>query len=186
MTGTPVGLVPAIQALRDNALKTVLAGQPVEVWATPDLVIVVAQTIRRTNEQRRQLVLAVHHRQSDHVLAIQVQQIEQEEDQRSLTRVGRVLDQVACPTIGQYPAQFTIKIGVLRRKPSNRLGDGGIFLGPVVDATVLDKVKVGDKIIQKQLARLPTRRELAGTALGVIFATIMLTTLSLLFFCGSG
>ena len=38
------------------------------------------------------------------------------------------------------------------------------------------------KVIQKQLARLPTRRELAGTALGIIFATMMLTTLSLLFF----
>jgi hypothetical protein len=33
------------------------------------------------------------------------------------------------------------------------------------------------EVIQKQLARLPTRRELAGTALGIIFATMMLTTL---------
>jgi hypothetical protein len=32
-----------------------------------------------------------------------------------------------------------------------------------------------------ELSRLPTRRELAGTALGIIFATMMLTTLSLLF-----
>jgi hypothetical protein len=38
------------------------------------------------------------------------------------------------------------------------------------------------EVIQKQLARLPTRRELAGTALGITFATMMLTTLSLLFF----
>jgi hypothetical protein len=38
------------------------------------------------------------------------------------------------------------------------------------------------EVIQKQLARLSTRRELAGTALGIIFATMMLTTLSLLFF----
>jgi hypothetical protein len=37
------------------------------------------------------------------------------------------------------------------------------------------------EVIQKQLARLPTRRELAGTALGIIFTTMMLTTLSLLF-----
>jgi hypothetical protein len=36
--------------------------------------------------------------------------------------------------------------------------------------------------IQIQLSRLPTRRELAGTALGIIFATMILTTLSLLFF----
>jgi hypothetical protein len=38
------------------------------------------------------------------------------------------------------------------------------------------------EVIQKQLARLPTRRELAATALGMIFATMMLTTLSLLLF----
>jgi hypothetical protein len=38
------------------------------------------------------------------------------------------------------------------------------------------------EVIQKQLAGLSTRRELAGTALGIIFATMMLTTLSLLFF----
>jgi hypothetical protein len=39
------------------------------------------------------------------------------------------------------------------------------------------------EIIQKQLPRLPTRRELAGTALGIIFATTMMpTTLSLPFF----
>jgi hypothetical protein len=38
------------------------------------------------------------------------------------------------------------------------------------------------EVIQKQLARLPTRRELARTALGIIFATMMLTTLGLLFF----
>jgi tetrahydromethanopterin S-methyltransferase subunit F len=38
------------------------------------------------------------------------------------------------------------------------------------------------EVIQKQFARLPTRRELAGTACGIIFATMMLTTLSLLVF----
>jgi hypothetical protein len=38
------------------------------------------------------------------------------------------------------------------------------------------------EVIQKQLSRLPTRRELAGTALGIVFATEMLTMLSVLFF----
>jgi len=33
-----------------------------------------------------------------------------------------------------------------------------------------------------QLARLPTHRELARMALGIIFSTMALTTLSLLFF----
>jgi hypothetical protein len=35
-------------------------------------------------------------------------------------------------------------------------------------------------VINEQLARLPTHRELAGTAVGIIFATVMLMTLSLL------
>jgi hypothetical protein len=38
------------------------------------------------------------------------------------------------------------------------------------------------EVVQKQLARLPMRRELARTAFGIIFAAMMLTTLSLLFF----
>ena len=38
------------------------------------------------------------------------------------------------------------------------------------------------EVIQKQLSRLPARRELTGTALGTVFATMMLTTLILLFF----
>jgi hypothetical protein len=37
------------------------------------------------------------------------------------------------------------------------------------------------EVIRKQLARLPTRRELAGTALGIIFATMMLDDANLLF-----
>jgi hypothetical protein len=36
------------------------------------------------------------------------------------------------------------------------------------------------EVIQKQLARLPTRRELAGPRSASHFATMMLTTLSLL------
>jgi hypothetical protein len=35
---------------------------------------------------------------------------------------------------------------------------------------------------RKQLSRLPTRRKLAGTVLGIVFATMMLVTLRLLFF----
>jgi hypothetical protein len=34
-------------------------------------------------------------------------------------------------------------------------------------------------VIQKQLPRLPARRELVGTALGIIFATMMLATIRL-------
>src|SRR5271156_2762682 len=36
------------------------------------------------------------------------------------------------PTIREDAAKFSVKIGVPRREPSNRLGDGGVFLCPVV------------------------------------------------------
>jgi hypothetical protein len=49
-------------------------------------------------------------------------------------------------------------------------------------APILPRSNPTLEVIQKQLALLPTRRELPGTALGIIFATLMLTTLSLLFF----
>jgi hypothetical protein len=38
------------------------------------------------------------------------------------------------------------------------------------------------EIIKSSLPRLPARRELAGTAIGILFATWMLTTPSLPFF----
>ena len=44
----PVGLIAAIDALRHDALDTMLAGQLMEFLATSDLVIVVSQPIRRT------------------------------------------------------------------------------------------------------------------------------------------
>jgi hypothetical protein len=43
----PVGLISAIDALRDNALHTVLAGHSMELHAIPDLMIVVSQRDRR-------------------------------------------------------------------------------------------------------------------------------------------
>jgi hypothetical protein len=55
-------------------------------------------------------------RQSSEVLAIEKQQVEEEEHQRSLVGVGRILDQIESrPAIGHHAAQFAIKIGVLRR-----------------------------------------------------------------------
>jgi len=48
---TAVGLVLAIDALRHDALKAVLASYPVELRAMPNLVIVVSQRVRRTVQQ---------------------------------------------------------------------------------------------------------------------------------------
>src|ERR1700730_16124092 len=98
----------------------------------PDLMIVVSQGGRGTVKQRCQPGLAVHQRQSSHVLAVQVQQVEEEEDQRSLTSISRVLDKVECRrTIRAHAAKFAVKIGAPHREPSNRLGDGGVVLCPV-------------------------------------------------------
>ena len=61
--------------------------------------------------------------------------------------------------------------------------DGGITCGRADQArTDFAAIESDLEVIQKQLARLPTHRELARTALGIIFATMVLTTLSLLFF----
>jgi hypothetical protein len=100
-----------------------------ELRATPDLVIIESQRGRRTVQQRCQPGFALHQRQSSHVFAIQKQHVEQEEDQRSLAGIGRILNKVeGCPTIGQHPAEFAVQVGVLRLEPSNGLGDGRIFL----------------------------------------------------------
>jgi hypothetical protein len=66
--------------LRHDALDTVFAGQAVKRRAMADLVIVISQAIRRTVEQRCQPGLAIHQRQSSQVLAIEKQQVEEEED----------------------------------------------------------------------------------------------------------
>ena len=89
-----------------------------EGWAVTNLMIVVLQRVRRILQQRCQPGLAVHQRQSSQVLAIQKQQVEEKEDKRSLAGIGRILDQVeGRPAIRENPAKFTVKVGVLRRKP---------------------------------------------------------------------
>src|SRR4051812_38415088 len=108
----PIGLIPAINALRDNAFEAALAGQAMEGRALADLMIVVSERLRRTGQERLQAGLSLDQRQHAGVFAIQEQQVEQEEDQRSLARIGRVLNQVERrPAIGQHPTEFTIKVG---------------------------------------------------------------------------
>jgi hypothetical protein len=112
----PTGLIPTINALRDNAFEAALADQAMDGRALAYLMIVVPQRLRRTDQERLQPSLAVHQREVADVFAIQEQQIEQEKDQRSLASVGRVLDQVEGRfAIGQHPAEFAVQVGVLRR-----------------------------------------------------------------------
>src|SRR6266446_2030760 len=76
------GLIPTINALRDDAFEATLAGQAMEGRALADLMIVVPQRLPRTDQERLQTSLAVQQREIADVLAIQEQQVEQEKDQR--------------------------------------------------------------------------------------------------------
>jgi hypothetical protein len=72
--------------------------------------------------------LAVHQRQGSQVLAVQVQQIEQEENQRSLTGIGRVLDKVERRSaIGQDSAEFAVEVAFCTGKPPMAFAMAGYF-----------------------------------------------------------
>src|SRR3954468_13755256 len=70
------------------------AGQPVEGCAFADLAIVIAKRVRCTREQLFQPVFPVYHRQRHQILAVQEQQIEEEEYQQSFASIAGVLDQI--------------------------------------------------------------------------------------------
>jgi hypothetical protein len=54
--------------------------------------VVVSQRVRRTIQQRGQPGLALYQRPSSQILAAQKQQVEEQEDKRSFTAIGRILD----------------------------------------------------------------------------------------------
>ncbi len=67
------------------------------------------------------------------VLAVDEQQIEQEEDERALPGVAGILNEIERrPAVRQQPAKLAIQVCVLGRQPADDLGDGGILPGPVV------------------------------------------------------
>jgi hypothetical protein len=110
-----------------------LAGQVVEGRPLPDLVVIVAEHVRCIREQLLQPALSFYHGQAHQIFAVQEQQIEQEQDQRTLAGIAGVLDQIERRLrIGEHTAEFAIKVGVLRRQSGNRLGDSGVFVRPVV------------------------------------------------------
>jgi len=62
-----------------------------------------------------------------------VEKVEEEEHQRPLVGITRVLNKIERrPAIGQHAAEFTVKVGVPRWQPSNRLNDCRVFSRPVV------------------------------------------------------
>src|SRR5438067_9799984 len=92
--GAPVRFISAADALGHDAFKAILAGQPVESRAMADLVVVVSERLRRADQECFQPYLPIHKRQRSEILAIQEQEIEQEEDQGPLAAVAGVLDQI--------------------------------------------------------------------------------------------
>jgi hypothetical protein len=56
-----------------------------------------------------------------------------------LTRVDRILDHIeGRSTIRHHAAKFAVKIGVLRRQPSNGPGNDPVFVGPVAPSAGQD------------------------------------------------
>ena len=45
----PTGLIPTIDALRDDAFEAALAGEAMEGWTLADLMIVIPERLRRTD-----------------------------------------------------------------------------------------------------------------------------------------
>jgi hypothetical protein len=84
-------------------------------------------------ERAASRVLKVHSRRAGDVPAIDEQQIEQEEDERSLAGVAGILDEVeGRPAIRQHAADFSVEVGGVGRQVDDGLRDAGVFLGPVV------------------------------------------------------
>jgi hypothetical protein len=67
-----------------------------------------------------------------------------------------------------------------------RMPDEHPFTLRQADLARADFAAIADDLdfLKAQLARIPTRKELARTALGIIFSATMLTTLAVLWFTG--
>src|SRR3954453_3557865 len=128
-----VGLVPATDALRDDAFEPVLACEPVKRRTMADLVVIVLERGRRALQQRLQPALAVDQGQRGDIFAVDEQEVEEEEDERALAGVAGILDQIKrSPAIGEHATKLAIEVGVLGRQPGNGLGNGGVFVCPDV------------------------------------------------------
>ena len=77
-----------------------------------DLVVVISERLRCIAQQGFQPSLAIHKGQGHQILPAQEQQIEQEENQRTLAGIAGVLDQIESrPSIGEHTTEFAIKVG---------------------------------------------------------------------------
>lgn len=110
-----------------------------EGGAVIDLMIVVSQSGGSIDQEGFEAFLPVDRRQRHEGLAVQVEQVEGEEDQRGVAMLVRVLDQVeGCPAIREHTAEFAVEVGGVRRERRQGLGQRGVLVRPVVAASRQD------------------------------------------------
>ena len=104
-----------------------------EPAAMPDLVIAIVQGRVCIRQQFGEPRLALDERPRIEILAVEVQKIEQEEDERGgVAAVGRRLDHAnGGDAVGTDAAQFAVEIGLLGAKRRDVGGDLRIFVRPV-------------------------------------------------------
>jgi hypothetical protein len=99
------------------------AGLFVKFPAVPDLVIAVMQRRARIRQQSCKTRLALNQRPRAEILAVEMEKIEEEEDERGgVAAVGRRLDHAERgDAVGAHAAQFAVEIGLAVYGPSCEL-----------------------------------------------------------------
>ena len=92
-----------------------------------------AQQIELYREQLAEPLLALDQRPRMEIFAVEVEEIEQEENQRRrVAAIGSQLNDVeSSDAVGPYAAQFAVEIGLPGAERRHRRGDRGIFMRPV-------------------------------------------------------
>jgi hypothetical protein len=104
-----------------------------------DLVIAIPDRPRHAGEQFLEISLPLDQRQSRQVLAVQVEQIEAEKDERCVAVFEGILDQVeGGATIGQDTTEFAIQVRSVGRQRGECAGDRRVLIRPVVAASCKD------------------------------------------------
>jgi hypothetical protein len=134
-------------ALCGDALEALFAGTLMKCAPAADLVVAVMQGSIGVRQQTRKTFLACGEGPGAEILAVEIEQIEEEEDQRGGVPVVRSeLDDVERGNaVGSDAAQFAITIGLAGAKLRHSPGNRRIFVGPVeagarqqLDRTMID------------------------------------------------
>ena len=95
--------------------------------------VVVLEGRRSVSKQGLEPLLTLDQRPRPEILAVEIEQIEEEQDQsRRVAAVGRQLDDVERgEAVGAEAAQLAVEIGLARGERRQGLGDRRIFVRPV-------------------------------------------------------